>query len=907
MRQAYKNYKENEIISFTVNINHKENKANNVYKKHISFPKGWTSVSLESNLYNANHNSIAILTGEKNGIFVLDIDNVKEWEELLKEQNKKEPATVKVKSGSGGIHYYFKYTKDLEIITSKDHAIKHYSIDVKTNGGCVIAPPSKYYNKNLNKEVEYVWEYSIFDYEMIEMPEWIKELLMEKHGKSKEKTKEEIKEKQEDIQKNDEIEKDDVNINYSYKDIEILLSMLNSNRQNNYDDWIKVGMVLKNINNDYKIVWKRWSEQNQKYDEKECEEKWKSFKKSKSGLSIGTLLYWCREDNKEEYEEFMKTKKMHNMIISKFPNDNLILGDRHIVNDQYSLIGLKNETCFIKGCKHKDGECSMYLDILEKNMAIKCKHPECFGKIYPTKHISMNKQEMNNIFYGNVTINNNNNNNNNEIEYTEFQEVNLYGNEELTELVYNGLSCNASNLADLIYYFYKDDYIFGEDNEWYSFKNPKWKNMGNKNIKLRLATYTKIKDIYKQLYKYYKENDPDPKKKTTIKKIIDIFGETTLKNNIMTELIDLYAEHKNPERNFVKKLDTNNNLLGFENGIYDLSKFEFREGKQEDYISLSVGYDYIETHTDHHKDLLQFLEDIQPNEEERDYMLTYLSIALIGNQLELFTILTGSGRNGKSKLIELLELTFGDYYSSVQSQLFTRPRPEANSPDPGLLNLLKKRLVISSEPEKNSKLNSGFIKFITGRDSTTLRNCHSNDMIQFRPKFVTLFTCNDIPDCDDMDNAFSKRLRCINFPTEFINEPIKENQKKMDPNINFKFNDWKQDFMLLLIEYYKKYFELKTLKPTANILKWTNQYKEDTDMYLNFLNECTKETDNEMDKIHCSTLYELFKMWHKTNFPHEKISNNKIFVNSIRKYTEVQKIFINNITQLGIRNRIIQS
>jgi putative DNA primase/helicase len=178
-------------------------------------------------------------------------------------------------------------------------------------------------------------------------------------------------------------------------------------------------------------------------------------------------------------------------------------------------------------------------------------------------------------------------------------------------------------------------------------------------------------------------------------------------------------------------------------------------------------------------------------------MLTYISIGLIGNLLELFTILTGCGRNGKSKLVELLKTTFGDYFGSVQSQMFTRPRPDANSPDPGLLNLMKKKIVIASEPEKNSKLNSGFIKFITGRDSTTLRNCHSNDMIDFTANFITLLICNDIPDCDDIDNAFSKRLRRVNFNTEFVNDPKKDNQKKINVNINKNFNDWKLDFMLL--------------------------------------------------------------------------------------------------------------
>ena len=90
-------------------------------------------------------------------------------------------------------------------------------------------------------------------------------------------------------------------------------------------------------------------------------------------------------------------------------------------------------------------------------------------------------------------------------------------------------------------------------------------------------------------------------------------------------------------------------------------------------------------------------------------------------------------------------------------------------------------------------------------------------MIQFRPKFVTLFTCNDIPECDDIDNAFSKRLRCINFPTEFVNDPKAENQKKIDVNINMNFDLWKMDFMLLLIEYYKNYLhKLKNNKKIKN-------------------------------------------------------------------------------------------
>ena len=686
------------------------------------------------------------------------------------------------------------------------------------------------------------------------------------------------------------------NFNFTINEIENLLNMLSQIRCDNYNEWINIGFCLYNINNNYLLLWENWSQKSVNYKKDECEKKWKKFKKNKDGLKIGSLLSWAKNDNEVNYDEFIKNKKMDNIIKTKYPNENLILGNMQVINNKNSFIHLKNKECLIKGCTHADLNHSMYIDIVDKYMTIRCRHTDCFGKSYPVNHIIMNKYEMNNIFYGDVTININNNDD----DLVEFQQIDIYENSDINELVFNSLNGKPSQLAEILFYYYQDEYIYGEDNEWYMFDKHKWKNVGIKNTKLRKSIQYKLKDLYKQLYKYYKENDCDKKKLVSLKLIMDSFGDTNMKNNIMTELIDLYIEEKNPKRDFIKKLDSKQSLIGFENGVYDLDTFTFRNGKQTDYITLSTGYDYCEKHTDKYNDLIQFLEDIQPNKDERDYMLTYLSIALFGNLLELFTILTGCGRNGKSKLIELLKITFGDYFGSVQSQMFTRPRPDANSPDPGLLNLRKKRLIIASEPEKNCKLNSGFIKFITGRDSTTLRNCHSNDMIDFTANFITLLICNDIPDCDDIDNAFSKRLRCLNFPTEFVNEPNKGNQKKIDVNINKNFDYWKLDFMLLLIDYYKKYNEKNELKPTPEILKWTNQYQENTDLYLQFINENTEE--NKEGHIHCSTLYDTFKFWFKNNNPNTKIPSNKEFINNLKKYKTICKVKIDDKSQLGIKN-----
>lgn len=459
-------------------------------------------------------------------------------------------------------------------------------------------------------------------------------------------------------------------------------------------------------------------------------------------------------------------------------------------------------------------------------------------------------------------------------------------------------------MAKLLHYFNKVNYNYSEDDNWYVFKNHKWVKTGKKCSILK----NKIKDLeslYGDLILYYKNNGNDLKKITILKKIQSSLNNTVCRNNIMHELSDIYLFECNLNRDFLKKLDNNNYLIGFENGVYDLQKNEFRDGKMEDYICMTTGYSYNNNYSNKYEDLLKFLHDILPNESEYEYFMLYLSCALYGNTLELFSILTGCGRNGKSKLIELIKLTFGNYFSAVSSQMLTRPRPDSNQPDPGLLNLAKKRIVIASEPEKNCKLNTGFLKFITGRDTTTLRNCHSNETVDFSPKFLTFLIfliCNDIPDCDDIDNAFSRRLRCINFPTEFVDNPINNKQKLIDTNINEKFDSWKNDFMLLLINYYKKYSETKKLVCTDKILKWTNKYKEEADIYLTFLSNCTKASDGN---THCADLYTIFKIWFNENNPGVKKPTNKEFICGIKKYKKIEKIKINSKTQLGIRSLAI--
>jgi hypothetical protein len=87
--------------------------------------------------------NVGIATGRKSGIVVLDVDPGNGGHESL-ERLKKDipgfPSRATVRTGSGGLHYYFTYDLDLSIGNSASRL--GHGLDVRGDGGFVVAPPS---------------------------------------------------------------------------------------------------------------------------------------------------------------------------------------------------------------------------------------------------------------------------------------------------------------------------------------------------------------------------------------------------------------------------------------------------------------------------------------------------------------------------------------------------------------------------------------------------------------------------------------------------------------------------------------------------------------------------------------------------------------------------------------------
>src|SRR5690606_26568549 len=117
------------------------------------------------------------------------------------------------------------------------------------------------------------------------------------------------------------------------------------------------------------------------------------------------------------------------------------------------------------------------------------------------------------------------------------------------------------------------------------------------------------------------EKDIMFKRANSIANIITKLKKSGFKKNILTECANLFYDPQ-----FEEKLDSNRNLIGFNNGVYDLQSMSFRAGNPDDYLSMTVGYDYIEYSMKHEhiKAIEDFFSKTQREDNMREYILTLM-------------------------------------------------------------------------------------------------------------------------------------------------------------------------------------------------------------------------------------------------------------------------------------------
>ncbi len=422
---------------------------------------------------------------------------------------------------------------------------------------------------------------------------------------------------------------------------------------------------------------------------------------------------------------------------------------------------------------------------------------------------------------------------------------------------------------------------------YYHFKNHRWHESAG-SILLREIVSTVIPKTYlsmiTEIVTKAKSGNEEcnevlnnwKEEKESLKRFTGMFNNistTNFKNNVMHESIELFYDKEcKSAAKFLNRLDErgSTHLLGFENGVFDLCKNEFRPGRPEDYISMSTN---IEFHNycwedDEVNAVMTFISQVLPDEDERDYVLILLSSFLNGNNRnEKFHIWTGSGGNGKSKLIELFQFAIGSYGCNLPISLLTKARKASGEATPEMAKLKGVRFAVLQEPDEKSRINVGLMKEMTGGDTITARALYK-EPIEFKPQAKMILVCNHLPELPYDDEATWRRVRSVEFKSKFVNpeevDPTDRYSHPKDEELAEKLQDWAEPFMWVLIQFYDKWRN-HGLKEPASVIAFTKKYQAQNDQFRDFFDEYIIKDSSADEPMTMREVYMKYGEWYTQN------------------------------------------
>ena len=219
----------------------------------------------------------------------------------------------------------------------------------------------------------------------------------------------------------------------------------------------------------------------------------------------------------------------------------------------------------------------------------------------------------------------------------------------------------------------------------------------------------------------------------------------------------------------------------------------------------------------------------------------------------------GSGRNGKSVLLDVLRSLIGErYIANMTIQTLTTRQFSAS-------NLIGKKINIASE-EESKHIQSDLFKSLVAGDPVTVEKKY-RDPFELRPSVKFLFATNQIPIFDSTDPAIRDRVLIIPFSRYFTeDERDRELKTKLQEELGGIFA-WALEGAKRIID--RKY---KFIVPVS-VRARGEKFEKEQSSVLTFVNENYTVTGDEQYVVK-SVMYERYKAWCDTNKRPPKMSEN---------------------------------
>lgn len=461
--------------------------------------------------------------------------------------------------------------------------------------------------------------------------------------------------------------------------------------------------------------------------------------------------------------------------------------------------------------------------------------------------------------------------------------------------------CADNDIAQILLQLYKSEYVCSSytANTWYKYEEPRWRRIDS-GLYLRKHISNELRSIYAKKASYYMDlrsrlsegQDAHRIKQVSAHtdKIMSIYtrlGNCNDKKNIMTEAKELFYME-----GFEEKLDANQYLICFKNGVVDFKEKIFRRGHPEDNITKCTGIDYIpDVYSGKYKGIIDeindFMQKLFPIPELCTYMWEHLASSLIGVAPDqTWNIYIGEGQNGKSVLVKLMEYVLGEYKGIVPLSLLTDRRTKVGGTSPEVIGLQGLRYAVMQEPTKGDRVNEGVMKqLVSGIDPIQGRGLYMQNAITFYPQFKLILCTNNLMDIKSNDHGTWRRIRVVPFKSLFTDNPIEDDpdkpfQYKIDRTLEQRIHSWKEVFASMLV---LKAFETKGyVKDCDTVLESSNVYRKEQDAIAEYLvDNIYSEPTKTISK---SELSHSLSEWRKTNNYGKEPSIKDVSAHMDKKY-----------------------
>lgn len=218
-------------------------------------------------------------------------------------------------------------------------------------------------------------------------------------------------------------------------------------------------------------------------------------------------------------------------------------------------------------------------------------------------------------------------------------------------------------------------------------------------------------------------------------------------------------------------------VWNFINGTLELDTGNFRDHNPNDYCSFQADYPYNPDATYH--SWSKFIDDVSSGDPKVAELLQFIPAYALMNhcKYEKIFALTGSGGNGKSRYLYILNGLFG-------AQNVTHITPVGLLDKFQRIRLKNSLINIAGEIKSNVGDAQELMKQISSGE--TISACYKNqNYVDFDPRAKLVFACNGQLEADDTSDALTRRLIIVDFKTSFVDYPDPNNpyQRQKDVDI----------------------------------------------------------------------------------------------------------------------------